>query len=462
MREAVPARAGADRPAALHRLLRRSRRSRPACPPTRARRSSTRSPARTSGSRRSCRSSRKYGAAVIGLANDDEIPMEPERRRRGRPEDRLGRRRLRHPARGHRSSTRSRCPSAPSRAPSTLFFETLHLLRDELGVNTTCGASNTSLRLARAGTRWRRTSSPSRRARADERDHGRALAGVVEAVRATDFLHRPRRVRHGAGSARSAARQAAAAAAASDPEVTAVDEPSPSRRRRASACTSRSRRRDEGRVSRRARRVFDGASWNGIAIDSTCGGHGTCKKCKVQVVSTAPCRSGAVDRARSRPTSCATAGGSPAARSPTRTSGRRPAAADAPEGGAGRRRPPRDPAAGGDKRYLELSEPDMEDQLSDLERVRAAIDDFELQVDLDVLRTLGKTLRDGELEGHRGDRRRRADRRRARRHHRAPRTRSPSTSARRPWSRRCSTCRARGRLRPCARSSTSSSPSAPT
>ena len=31
--------------------------------------------------------------------------------------------------------------------------------------------------------------------------------------------------------------------------------------------------------------VFDAASWNGIAIDSTCGGHGTCKKCKVRVVS---------------------------------------------------------------------------------------------------------------------------------------------------------------------------------
>ena len=30
--------------------------------------------------------------------------------------------------------------------------------------------------------------------------------------------------------------------------------------------------------------VFDAASWNGIAIDSTCGGHGTCKKCKVQVL----------------------------------------------------------------------------------------------------------------------------------------------------------------------------------
>jgi ferredoxin len=27
--------------------------------------------------------------------------------------------------------------------------------------------------------------------------------------------------------------------------------------------------------------VFDAASWNGIAIDSTCGGPGTCKKCQV-------------------------------------------------------------------------------------------------------------------------------------------------------------------------------------
>jgi len=35
--------------------------------------------------------------------------------------------------------------------------------------------------------------------------------------------------------------------------------------------------------------LFDAASWNGIAIDSTCGGHGTCKKCKVQITGgTAP------------------------------------------------------------------------------------------------------------------------------------------------------------------------------
>ena len=31
--------------------------------------------------------------------------------------------------------------------------------------------------------------------------------------------------------------------------------------------------------------VFDAASWNGIAIDSTCGGHGTCHKCKIQITS---------------------------------------------------------------------------------------------------------------------------------------------------------------------------------
>ncbi len=99
--------------------------------------------------------------------------------------------------------------------------------------------------------------------------------------------------------------------------------------------------------------------------------------------------------ARSRPTSCATAGGWPAARSPTRTSRStvpplqtRPKAALV---GVGRHVILRPAVI---KRYLELSEPDMEDQLSDLERVRAAIDDFDLRVELDVVRTLGKTLRD--------------------------------------------------------------------
>ncbi len=34
--------------------------------------------------------------------------------------------------------------------------------------------------------------------------------------------------------------------------------------------------------------VFDSASWNGIAIDSTCGGHGTCHKCKVRLAPATP------------------------------------------------------------------------------------------------------------------------------------------------------------------------------
>ena len=48
------------------------------------------------------------------------------------------------------------------------------------------------------------------------------------------------------------------------------------------------------------------------------------------------------------------------------------------------------------KRYLELDEPTLEDQTSDLERVLAAMDDVELRVPLDVVRTLGGTLRDAD------------------------------------------------------------------
>ena len=45
------------------------------------------------------------------------------------------------------------------------------------------------------------------------------------------------------------------------------------------------------------------------------------------------------------------------------------------------------------KRYVELEEPSMEDQASDLERLLAAIDDLELRVELDAARGLGRTLR---------------------------------------------------------------------
>jgi uncharacterized 2Fe-2S/4Fe-4S cluster protein (DUF4445 family) len=139
--------------------------------------------------------------------------------------------------------------------------------------------------------------------------------------------------------------------------------------------------------------LFDAASWNGIAIDSTCGGHGTCKKCKVRVVSgsvpvgSVDPRAFGVEELRD--------GWRLACRAeahedlvlyvpPLQT---RPKAALA---GVGRHVILR-PAV--QKRYLELDEPSLEDQASDVERVLAAMDDLELRVSLDVARPLGRTLR---------------------------------------------------------------------
>jgi uncharacterized 2Fe-2S/4Fe-4S cluster protein (DUF4445 family) len=139
--------------------------------------------------------------------------------------------------------------------------------------------------------------------------------------------------------------------------------------------------------------LFDCASWNGVAIDSTCGGHGTCKKCKVRVATGEQAIS-AVDPRAFSPDELR-AGWRLACRAqvdqdlvvevpPLQT---RPKAALV---GVGRHVILR-PAV--QKRYLELSEPTLEDQLSDLERVLAAMDDVELQVPLAVTRTLGHTLR---------------------------------------------------------------------
>ena len=138
--------------------------------------------------------------------------------------------------------------------------------------------------------------------------------------------------------------------------------------------------------------VFDAASWNGIAIDSTCGGHGTCKKCKVRIDGPVPpspldARAFSPDELR--------AGWRLACRAQASTDlsvevpplvTRPKAATD----GVGRQVILR-PAA--QKRYLELTEPSLSDQQTDLERVLAALDDLELRVDLEVLRGLGRVLR---------------------------------------------------------------------
>src|SRR6059058_6052364 len=129
----------------------------------------------------------KHGAAVIGLANDDEIPMEPERR--------LEVARKIVSAAGDYGIPPEDVMIDPLAMPVgaepravTLFVETLKLLREELGVNTTCGASNTSF-----GLPGRETLGGSFLAIAAS--HGLTSAimdarstEIVESVRASDFL----------------------------------------------------------------------------------------------------------------------------------------------------------------------------------------------------------------------------------------------------------------------------------
>jgi uncharacterized 2Fe-2S/4Fe-4S cluster protein (DUF4445 family) len=139
--------------------------------------------------------------------------------------------------------------------------------------------------------------------------------------------------------------------------------------------------------------VFDAASWNGIAIDSTCGAHGTCKKCKVRVISgevpVSPIdpRAFTADELRD--------GWRLACRAPAREDlvievpplQTRPKAALV---GVGRHVILRPSVQ---KRHLVLTEPTLEDQRPDLQRVLDGIDDLEPKASLDLLRTLGRTLR---------------------------------------------------------------------
>jgi uncharacterized 2Fe-2S/4Fe-4S cluster protein (DUF4445 family) len=142
--------------------------------------------------------------------------------------------------------------------------------------------------------------------------------------------------------------------------------------------------------------VFDAASWNGIAIDSTCGGHGTCKKCKVRVLE-GDVGIGRLDIRAIPPEqlkegwrlACvANAATSLTIEVPPLTT--RPKAATV---GVGRQVILR-PAI--QKRYIELDEPTLSDQRTDLERVLEAIDDFELVVDAPVIGSLGKALRSAD------------------------------------------------------------------
>lgn len=144
--------------------------------------------------------------------------------------------------------------------------------------------------------------------------------------------------------------------------------------------------------------VFDAASWNGIAIDSTCGGHGTCHKCKVRV------QGGKVPITRHdvrtfnseqiadgwRLGCLVQATRDLAVEVPPLTT--RPKAATV---GIGRQVILR-PAL--QKRYVELEEATLADQRTDLVRLTDAIEDLELTADLHVLRRLSTVLREADFK----------------------------------------------------------------
>jgi uncharacterized 2Fe-2S/4Fe-4S cluster protein (DUF4445 family) len=142
--------------------------------------------------------------------------------------------------------------------------------------------------------------------------------------------------------------------------------------------------------------VFDAASWNGIAIDSTCGGHGTCKKCKVQVVDGATpvsrldVRAFTPDQLKAgwRLACLAQVTEDLQVDVPPLTT--RPKAATV---GVGRQVILR-PAVR--KRYVELDEPSLSDQRPDLTRLLDAMDDLELIPDLHALQRLPRVMREAD------------------------------------------------------------------
>jgi uncharacterized 2Fe-2S/4Fe-4S cluster protein (DUF4445 family) len=144
--------------------------------------------------------------------------------------------------------------------------------------------------------------------------------------------------------------------------------------------------------------VFDAASWNGIAIDSTCGGHGTCRKCKVRVVS-GDVPIDAVDPRAFSPDEL---------RDGWRLACRAAAAQDleidvpplqtrpkAALVGVGRHVILRPSVQ---KRHVVMEEPSLEDQASDVERIARAVDDIALTFHPAAVRTLGRTLRSANFD----------------------------------------------------------------
>ena len=144
--------------------------------------------------------------------------------------------------------------------------------------------------------------------------------------------------------------------------------------------------------------VFDSASWNGIAIDSTCGGHGTCHKCKVRIegdvlpITRHDVRTFSPEQIADGWRLACLVQATRDLRVDVPPLTTRPKAATV---GVGRQVILR-PAL--QKRYVELDEPTLSDQRSDLVRLTDAITDLELTADLHVLRRLATVLREADFK----------------------------------------------------------------
>lgn len=144
--------------------------------------------------------------------------------------------------------------------------------------------------------------------------------------------------------------------------------------------------------------IFDAASWNGIAIDSTCGGYGTCKKCRVRVVS------GEVPISPVDPRAFSAEELRDGWRLACRAAAREDLVVEVPPlqtrpkaalAGVGRHVILRPSVQ---KRHLVLEEPTLEDQRPDLQRVTDALEDLDPYASLRLLRSLGGTLRTAHFD----------------------------------------------------------------
>ena len=270
-------------------------------------------------------------------------------------------------------------------------LETIRLIRDEFGLNMTLGASNVSFGL------------PSRHALGAGFLTVASYVGLtsaimdarngltVDACRAADLLF----ARDEWGMNWIAAHRQAGRLRARDapggPRGDATPAEEPARVTLRFEPSGTSVRVPPGVT------VFDAASWNGIAIDSTCGGHGTCKKCRIRIedgdVPASPLDARAFTpqelEAGWRLACRAQASGDLEIEVPPLVT--RPKAATV---GVGRQVILR-PAL--QKRYVELDEPTLHDQRSDFRRLQDAIDDLELRAEAGVLRRLPRVLRESDF-----------------------------------------------------------------